>query len=141
MKITEQIIRSELKNFCIPQGECGRKAFEIASILFNKKIGVFDPKRCKSLDDVLLEISNALINEKIVIIWLDTGPKNPQNFNYRALHCYFVFEDSPLRSFSIWNTPGPEFYDCAYTRTKIDETIKLFLDDGIGLHVVPRSLI
>ena len=120
----------------IGQGECGAKAYEIASILFDQDIGKFPEERYKSLDDVLLEISNALMNEKIVIIWLDTGPRilNP---SYRAIHCYFVFEDQPLQSFAIWDSPGPQFYNDTYTKAKISKTIKLFPDIGIGLHIVP----
>jgi len=142
VKITQQSITSKLKNFYIPPGQCGGRAFEIASTLFNQDIRSFSEKRCNSLDDVLLEISNALMSEKIVILWLDTGAIDPKNPNYRGVHCYFVFEDKPLQSFAIWDAPGAKFYDDTYTKTKIVETIKLFINDGgIGLHVVPPPLL
>jgi len=140
MKLTKEIITSKLRNFCIPQTQCAEKAYEIASILFDQDIREFTPKRYYTLGDVLCEISNALRNEKIVIAWLHTGLVDPNNPTWGALHCYFVFEDQPLQSFTIWDSPGPAFYGEADTRNKIIETIGWYPVDGIGLHVVPPSL-
>ena len=137
MKITEQIIESKLKNFSIPQGECAKKAFEIASILFDQEVSPFSEIQCHFLYEVLCIISGALAYEKIVIIWLDTGPIDPQNPGNRALHCYFIFEDKPLRAFAIWADSGVEFYDDAFMKENIVNTINLF--DHVGLHIVPPS--
>lgn len=139
MRITRDIIETKLSNFFIPQRQCDQKAFQIASILLDQEIKSFPETRYNSISDVMAEISNALTNERIAIIWLDTGATDPSNPFHRALHCYFVFEDNPLQSFAIWETPGAVFYDDAYTKNKIVETINLFKD--VGLHVVPPSLI
>lgn len=138
MRITRDIIATKLCNFFIPQGQCGQKAFQIASILLNQEIRPFPDTRYDSMNDVLAEISNALTNEKIAIIWLDTGVIDPSNPFYRAFHCYFVFQDNPLQSFAIWDKPGAVFYDDAVTRAKIIETID---HGGITLHVVPPPCI
>ena len=138
MKFTQQIITSKLKNFSIPNGQCGDKAFDIATILFNKTVSSSSEKRYNSLNDVLCEISKALKNDKIVIIWLETGPMDLQNPKYLGIHCYFVFDDNPLQSFAIWGTPGAKFYDDAYTGKKIVDTINFFQNEGgVALHVVP----
>jgi len=88
------------------------------------------------MSSVLAEILNALSNEKIAIIWLDTGAIDPSNPLYRAIHCYFIFQDDPLLSFSIWDKPGAEFYDDVYIMNKIFETIGRV---GIAMHIIPHS--
>jgi hypothetical protein len=137
MKITRDIIEMKLASFSIPQGQCDTKAFEIVGVLFNQDIKPFTAARYSSLSDTLLEISNALTKKKIVILWFDTGPIVPSNQKNRALHCYFVFQDNPLKSFTIWSTPGIEFREDAFTKDKIIETITLF--GVIKLHVVPYN--
>jgi hypothetical protein len=142
VRITRDIIATKLRSFFIPQGECGQKAFEIAGILLNQEINPFPDTRYDSMTDALAEVANAVTHEKIAIMWLDTGAIDSSNPSYRAIHCYFVFQDNPLQSFAIWDTPGAVFYDEACTRAKIIESIALFKKDGgIALHVVPPRCI
>ena len=138
VRVTRDIIETKLWIFSIPQGQCGPEAFQIAGILFNQEINPFPGTRYGSLSDALVEISKILTSEKIAILWLDTGAIDSSNPPCRAIHCYFVFQDNPLQSFAIWDTPGAVFYDEADTRAKMIEAINLFKNDGgIELHVVP----
>jgi hypothetical protein len=135
MKLTQELITSKLSDLVIPQGECGLKAFEIAGILFDEPVNPFSGHTVSSVTDALVSISDAVANDRITIVWLDTGPMSPNNPNYRALHCYFVFDNDPLQCFSIWNSRGPVFYDGPHLTGKLVETIRLF--GSVELHAVP----
>jgi hypothetical protein len=136
MTLTREIIESKLSDFMIPQGERGPKAFEIAGVLFNEQISPFSGNRFSSVPDALADISNALGNHNVSITWVDTGPMHADNQNYRALHCYFVFADDPWQCFSVWDSPGPVFYDADALTGKLVETIRLF--GGVEIHTVPH---
>jgi hypothetical protein len=128
-----------LSAFSIPQGECGTRAFEVASLLFEQEIKRFPGSRYASLPGAVTAISKAVSNEQIAIVWLDTGAADPKNLNFRAIHSFFAFEDSPLQSFAVWQTPGAEFYDEATTKAKIAETIGFTREQGgIEIHIVPQ---
>ncbi|MGH9872857.1 MAG: hypothetical protein ACRD9S_10375 [Pyrinomonadaceae bacterium] len=140
MKLTQADIVTKLAAFRIPQDECSFRAFEIASILCDETVDWFPGKRYGSPTDALAEISRVLANGKMVIAWLDTGSMEPNNPTYRAIHCYFVFGDHPLRCFSVWENPGPTFYDDTFLRQKIAEAANFFQDKGgVELHVVPAD--
>lgn len=140
MKITRGVIETKLRDFSIPNGECGQKAFEIANTLFDQEITGIVGTRYDSLSAVLAVISKAIKDDKIVIIWLDTGRKDPNNEKYRAIHCFFIFQDNPLQSFTVWPaTSGAKFIDDACTKAMIIETIKFTQElGGVELHVVPQ---
>jgi len=135
VKITREIINEKLCNFSIPNGECGEKAFKIAGILLNQEIMPFPNTSFNSFEDMQAEVANSLKNEKIVIIWLETGPKDASNPSYRAMHCYFIFQADPLLSFTIWDNAGVDFLDEKHIIHKIKETMGYFHE--ITLHVVP----
>ncbi len=140
MKLTEQTVKEKLSAFSIPQGECDTKAFEAASLLFEQEIKGFQGSRYASLHDALAAISRAISNNQMGILWVDTGPVNPANPNFRALPCYFAFQYNPLQSFAVWQTPGAVFYDEETTKAKIAETIRFTSEHGgIEIHMVPQN--
>src|SRR5205823_4083416 len=128
----------QLRGLSIPQGECGEKAFEIAAILFNQAITKFPAAKYNSLPDVSTVVSDAVTHGSIAIAWLDAGAIDSSNPSYRAIHCYFIYQDKPLHSFAIWEAPRVEFYNEVDTRAKIIDSLELFKSNGgIDLHVVP----
>jgi hypothetical protein len=135
MCITRDIVETKLSGFSIPYGHCGSKAFQIAGILLNQQIDPFPGTRYSSLNEALAAISCALAHRKLVIMWLDTGLLTQ---TCRAIHCFFVYQDNPLQSFSIWDKPGPEFYDDNDTRYRMNDTIHRNQNfGGIELHFAP----
>jgi hypothetical protein len=131
---TEDFLRDKLKHFSIPQNECGNKVWEIATILFgtDEHIVPFLATEYHSKVEVIVAILKALENGKIGIIWLDTGLIRPDQ---RAQHCFFVFENDPLRFFTIFQNPGPVFFN--NIEDQIDNTIRNAIDHVVRLHIVP----
>ncbi len=138
MKISKSIIVTKLSNYSIPNGQCGTMAFEIATILFSKKVDGYVAKVYGSLDDVFADVSKCLAREQIAILWLDSGLMDISNPHYHAIHCFFIFDENPLQSFTVWPSPGPQFLTEDEIREKITKSIAVFQSDGgIRIHFVP----
>jgi hypothetical protein len=85
VKFSKNIIETRLSHFAIPQGQCGESAFRIAEMLLGRAVIRAPGRRYASIADLLVQISAAVANEQLAIVWLDTGPVDPGNPNRRAI--------------------------------------------------------
>ena len=132
MKWTKETLKEKLSNETIQDGECGKRGFEIARLLTGQTDTPTDP-RPKSVDTALELMRNGAKEGGIVISWFESGYTERRPVQ----HCYFVFDDTPVQSFTIWRS-GLEFLDEATTRQKLVATIER--DGEVGIHVYPMNI-
>ena len=131
MQWTEEKLRERLRGETIRNGECAKRGFEIARLLTGQTDTPPDPRE-KSVDAALEMILGAAKEGGIVITWFESGYVAGNGVQ----HCYFVFDDAPMKSFTIWED-GLEFLDEAKTLQKLVTTIER--DGEIGIHAYPMS--
>ncbi len=136
MGLTREFIESKLKDAFIANGTCGTRAFEVAGDLVGRKIKAFNRTEYSSSADVLKAVREAIKNESIAIVWLDTGwvTEVPPE---RAIHCFFVFQENPLMMFTLYENPGPDYSGEDRLDEKVNETIANIIDKCVGVHVIP----
>jgi hypothetical protein len=126
MNFVEECIRNNLGMIQCPNGECEKVAPKTAIKLLGERCRLIEKAECRSLEEAEKKIDEFLSGNSLAIIWIDAGPKDRNNYKYRAMHFHTIYSSNPLNSFSVWPDTGLAFYNEVQVKNKIKEAISFF---------------
>lgn len=112
-------VRSKLDSFRCPQGQCITVIKKMVDTLGGGTWGLTQNVPLNTLDDVLKEIRSAIKDNRMIVLWFNSGYKDIQ---IPAWHSCLVYSVNPIKSIIPWEN-NVEYCDEIRTKELISKTI------------------